>query len=333
MDNEDLCGAVLDLTPATLHQLVTAQAAGMLAQHLPQVVGIVRVTGHISDPGPARSQWHYGVKLSGSGSQIEVALPANLVVARGIAAGQCVRVTGLLRPRVSRLGALELRIEAGDIERCDAGAHGRIEEGGRITLDRLKSLPVRRFPFPVVSERLRIALIRSSSANAQVAQDCVAELAKLGRLVTVGSIRINMLDPVSIADAVNRAEGDIVMIVRGGGVAADFEVFDDPRVVSALAAKRAYRVVGLGHSGNATMLDLVADHSARTPAQAGLHVREKVEENLRQWRATKKLLQRVEQQQRSAQSEWATANPAMISYWWIIAAFVVGMAVAAAVLK
>ena len=150
-----------------------------------------------------------------------------------------------------------------------------------MTLERLRALSLWRVPFPD-RDVISITLIQSTSAAAQVANDCMAELTKLGDAVGVFPVRVNMLDPVAIATAIREATADdILMVIRGGGDAADFEVFEDPRVLTAMAEQKAHRVVGLGHTGNATLLDLVADYSANTPAQAGAYVRERVQQRQR----------------------------------------------------
>ncbi len=279
---------ITDISPATLNQLVTVRAGQVLAERLPDLAGLVRVAGHLAEPGRARGAWHYGVRLSDDGGRVIVDMPATLVSSRRLKGGEWVLVTGMIRVRSGQPGTLELRLEASDVETAEAQPDPA-GAGGRMTLDAIKRTRILRYPFPVTDRPLRISIIQSSSLQAQVAQDCMAEIEKLGRLAQVKQIPVNMLEPAMIAAAIEQANGDILMLIRGGGDAADFEVFDDQRIVSALAGKRAYRVIGLGHSGNTTLLDLVADYTARTPAQAGMHVREAVEQVLRQWQERKRL--------------------------------------------
>src|SRR3974390_862385 len=63
-------------------------------------------------------------------------------------------------------------------------------------------------------------------------------------------------------------------IVRGGGDPEWFAAFNDVRVVEALAAHRGYRVLGLGHTGDKTVADLIVEHAAAVPAEAGRHIAE-----------------------------------------------------------
>jgi hypothetical protein len=331
MGTNETTNLVVDLTPATLHQLVAGQVATLICERFPTLRGLIRVSGVLADPGPPRGQWHYGVNLSGDGHQIEVNLPATIVARRSIVAGLRVRVTGALRPRVNRQGVIELRIDASDVE-LDRTDHAPRDEPGRIGVQQLKALPLGRRRFPLTGAPLRVTLIHSASVHAQVADDCLGELVKLGGAVVVTRVPLNILDPGAIAQAIGQARTDIVMLIRGGGAAADFEVFDDARVVSALAGQSAYRVIGLGHSGNATLLDLICDHSARTPAQAGLHVREMVEEQVRQWRAMRGLALAARQYRQADAPARLTMSRILDAAWTHAAAIDWGRLAAAAIL-
>lgn len=329
----DFNSSILDLSPATLHQLVSVQASKILVDQLPEVLGLVRVTGILSDPGQARGQWHYGVRLADDGAQIQLDLPANLVTARELTAGKSICVTGVLRPRTSKLGAVELRLEVGDARADQTGkVVARMSApAGRISIEHLKSLQVGNHPFPVTNGRpLTVAVVQSSSAQAQVAQDCQGELEKLGPVVQVIPCRVNILDPEAVAAAIRNAVADVLIVIRGGGGTAEFDVFDDERVVTALAGKSSYRVVGLGHSGNQTLLDIIAEHSARTPAQAGLHVRECVETKIREWRAIRDALAKASETPATADARLGGLNlglpvsSASHTWVWVVIAFIAG---------
>lgn len=275
------------LTPATLQQLCEKRVVHLLSEELPELVGMIRVRGILADLGKAQGRWHYGVRLSDAGSQVAVDVPAGLVTGLKLSAGAHVEVTGVMRVRTSRYGGMELRLEAGEIVRDQRQAGQMLPKGAQVTAaDMLRSLPAVRYPFPMPNNRpIDIAVVHSSAAQAQVVHDCTAELERLGRLARVYLHRVNILDPAEIAAVLDGLQADVVMIIRGGGNLADFEVFDDYRVLAAAASCKSYRVAGLGHSGNKTLLDHVVDHAARTPAQAGAHVRECVEGKIREWKA------------------------------------------------
>ena len=332
-----------DVSPGTLQQFTTLLLERLAASELPELGGMIRLHGRWTDPGRASGKSYYGAKIvDDGGAQAKVEILASLVASRGIVPGHMVIATGRLAVRSTNYG-LEVRLVATDIQLGDQeqAAKTDVAQQGRMTIDRLRSIPMRRVPFPD-RDSVSVMLIHSNSAAAQVTQDCMAELSKLGDAVGVFPVKVNMLDPVAIAKAIREANADdIVMIIRGGGDAADFEVFDDPRVVTALSSQQAHRVVGLGHTGNATLLDLVCDFSANTPAQAGAYVRERVQQRQRllgdagkDLKLAKERMETLEKERNTAQAQLQTASELLakakggVPAWAVAAAFAVGAALA-----
>jgi exodeoxyribonuclease VII large subunit len=328
-----------DVSPGTLQQFTTLLLERLAASELPELGGMIRLHGRWTDPGRASGKSYYGAKIvDDGGSQAKVEILASLVASRGVLPGHLVIATGRLAVRSTNYG-LEVRLVATDIELGDQeqAAKTEVAQQGRMTIERLRSIPMRRVPFPD-RDSVSVTLIHSNSAAAQVTQDCMAELSKLGDSVGVFPVKVNMLDPVAIATAIRDANSDdIVMIIRGGGDAADFEVFDDPRVVTALSSQQAHRVVGLGHTGNATLLDLFCDFSANTPAQAGAYVRERVQQRQRllgdagkDLRLAKERMEALEKERNTAQAQLQTASELLakakggVPAWAVAVAFAVG---------
>ena len=71
---------------------------------------------------------------------------------------------------------------------------------------------------------------------------------------------------------------DIVVIIRGGGSSEAFDIFNDEKVLKAFSNLNGYRIVGLGHNSDVTLLDYLADHSAITPSDAGIHLKGQFDE-------------------------------------------------------
>ncbi len=332
-----------DVSPGTLQQFTTLLLERLAASELPELGGMIRLHGRWTDPGRASGKSYYGAKIvDDGGSQAKVEILASLVASRGVLPGHLVIATGRLAVRSTNYG-LEVRLVATDIELGDQeqAAKTEVAQQGRMTIERLRSIPMRRVPFPD-RDSVSVTLIHSNSAAAQVTQDCMAELSKLGDSVGVFPVKVNMLDPVAIATAIRDANSDdIVMIIRGGGDAADFEVFDDPRVVTALSSQQAHRVVGLGHTGNATLLDLVCDFTANTPAQAGAYVRERVQQRQRllgdagkDLNLAKERMEALEKERNTAQAQLQTASELLakakggVPAWAVAVAFAVGATLA-----
>lgn len=65
-----------------------------------------------------------------------------------------------------------------------------------------------------------------------------------------------------------RSDLDAIVIIRGGGSADDLAVFNDERLVRAIATSRLPVVTGIGHEVDETLADLAADLRASTPSNA-----------------------------------------------------------------
>jgi exodeoxyribonuclease VII large subunit len=61
---------------------------------------------------------------------------------------------------------------------------------------------------------------------------------------------------------------EVLVIIRGGGSADDLAVFNDERLVRAIAASRVPTLVGVGHEVDVTLADMAADVRAATPSNA-----------------------------------------------------------------
>ncbi|MFZ2125433.1 MAG: exodeoxyribonuclease VII large subunit [Candidatus Saccharimonadales bacterium] len=61
---------------------------------------------------------------------------------------------------------------------------------------------------------------------------------------------------------------EVIVIIRGGGSADDLAVFNDERLVRAIASSRVPTLVGVGHETDESLADLVADVRAATPSNA-----------------------------------------------------------------
>ena len=61
---------------------------------------------------------------------------------------------------------------------------------------------------------------------------------------------------------------EVIAILRGGGSRDDLAVFDDEKLVRAVAASRIPTIAGIGHEIDTTLVDLAVDKRASTPSNA-----------------------------------------------------------------
>ena len=255
-------------TEALLASKLNELCAGITAWALPVVVG-----GVLGEIPPARYGTAYKIPLidpDNPASAIYLNAKETLLTRAGVRRGDVVRVVGSIAGELFR-GNVSFRLVAVAIEHQAATAVPEAR-GEHLTLETLRRLTLDRRPFPT---RIRptITLIHSAASSARVADDFADALNAAVPLECLVRVPCSMHDPAGLATAIRGITTDILVIVRGGGDPEEFGIFEDASLLEALAECSSYRVLGLGHSANRTLAELVADHAASTPAAAGEHVR------------------------------------------------------------
>lgn len=68
---------------------------------------------------------------------------------------------------------------------------------------------------------------------------------------------------------------DIIVLTRGGGSLEDLKVFNSEQVADAIYLSRIPVLTGIGHEGNQSIADLVADVAVSTPSMAARYITER----------------------------------------------------------
>jgi exodeoxyribonuclease VII large subunit len=129
----------------------------------------------------------------------------------------------------------------------------------------------KRLPVPPVP--LRIGLVASPSTEGQ--RDFLGQLENSGMAFAVRTKRTQVQGreaPGSIAAALKRLQSwecDLIVVVRGGGSKADLAAFDHEKVARAIATSRVPVWTGIGHTGDLSVADEVANRSFITPTECG----------------------------------------------------------------
>ncbi|MCX7898164.1 MAG: exodeoxyribonuclease VII large subunit [Rhodocyclaceae bacterium] len=228
------------------------------------------VSGEISNLARAPSG-HVYFTLKDESAQVRCALfrsRAQLVPFR-LENGQCVDVQALVTLYEAR-GEFQLTIEAmrragmGRLYELFLKLRQRLEAEGLFAAERKKPLP--RFP-----ARLGVITSPSAAALRDVLAACRRRAPHL-ELILYPSLVQGEAAPASLMTALEqaceRAECDLLLIVRGGGSLEDLWAFNDEAFVRRLASASLPTIVGVGHETDITLADLAADVRAATPTAA-----------------------------------------------------------------
>lgn len=261
-----------DFTPRTLNELFS-RIVGTAMKEVEGARWLVSVRGTLGELVDNSKYRDFFVSLADDGHSVNLALPKHLKERAGVVAENYVRLVGQIATRINTPDhRLEFRLDVTDIALAEApktpADHTR-------TQDKLAILrKAGRIPFPE-KDQITVTVIHAISGI--VLADFMRGMKNVGDMVTIDDVPTSMRDSREIARAVHDADGDIVAIIRGGGDKETFAVFEAAEVLAALANKKAYRVLGLGHTDDQTLLDLVCDFAAGVPMEAGHHIAREVQ--------------------------------------------------------
>ena len=187
------------------------------------------------------------------------------------------------RPRFwANRGSLSLM--ADDIRPVGVGALlARLEALKQVLAAEGLFAPERKRPLPFLPRVVGLICGRASAAE----QDVVENARRRWPAVRFRIEEVPVQGPDAVTEvtaALQRLdrdpEVDVVVVTRGGGSVEDLLPFSNETLVRAVAAARTPVVSAIGHEQDSPLLDLVADHRASTPTDAGKRVVPDVAEEL-----------------------------------------------------
>ncbi len=196
--------------------------------------------------------------------------------------GMRVRVRAL--PKLTNWGKFSLTVQSvmpvgeGNLKKSFELLKKKLTAEGLFAPEKKRSLP------PVVR---RIGVISSTQA-AGYADFCKILNERWGGLEV--SVAHTQVQGMAAADQIIRAlkyfnergEMDVIAIIRGGGSADDLAVFNDEKLVRAVAASKIPVITGIGHEVDESLCDFAADVVASTPSNAAQMLTRDKREVLRQ---------------------------------------------------
>jgi len=141
------------------------------------------------------------------------------------------------------------------------------------TLDVLKTHRPKSHTFPNQFD-LSVAVIYSSASKVDVQKDFYNYLNEYRDEFNFDEKPVSLSNVDALSQVISScSDHDVVVVIRGGGSSDAFDIFNDEKVLNAFSNLNGYRIVGLGHNSDVTLLDYLADHSAITPSDAGIHLK------------------------------------------------------------
>lgn len=126
-------------------------------------------------------------------------------------------------------------------------------------------------PLPLYPERIGVI----SSINGDAIKDILSILSKRWPYCKIFIYPCNVQGDKAKPDIINALEYfsfnqimDVIIVARGGGAYEDLSVFNDEKIVYAVAASKTPIVSAIGHENDFTLIDYVSDFRASTPSVA-----------------------------------------------------------------
>ena len=235
---------------------------------LDRELGSVLVEGEVASFKINQGKWvFFDLKDADGVSTLSCFLPLSSL---GVALSDGLKVRLRARPSLTKKGRFSLTVRS--ILPVGEGSIKKTFEllKRKLTAEGLFD-PARKRPLPTTLSRLGVI----SSTAAAGYRDFLKILDNRWgglQLFTVNTQVQGLSAADQIIAALNllnqRSDLDVIVIIRGGGSADDLAVFNDERLVRAIAASRLPVVTGIGHEVDETLADLAADLRASTPSNA-----------------------------------------------------------------
>jgi exodeoxyribonuclease VII large subunit len=135
--------------------------------------------------------------------------------------------------------------------------------------------PVRKVPLPFVPQLVGLICANQGDAEHDVVENAQRRWPAVKfeiRRVTVQGARCVPETTAAIRELDANPQVDVIVVARGGGSLEDLLPFSDETLVRVAAACVTPLVSAIGHEKDSPLLDLVADHRASTPTDAGKRI-------------------------------------------------------------
>lgn len=182
--------------------------------------------------------------------------------------GMKVVVRGI--PKITKWGKFSFTVSAvmpvgeGSLKKAFEALKKKLSEEGLFDADKKRQLP---------KDLDKLGVISSTGAAGYADFIKILNARWGGMHVQVAHTQVQGMDaPDQIIRALNyfneKADVQVIAVLRGGGSADDLACFNDETLVRAIAASRIPIITGIGHEVDESLADLAADVRASTPSNA-----------------------------------------------------------------
>lgn len=223
------------------------------------------------------SKWSlvYDLIIQDTTGAIEVEIPKHLL--SGFKNGSYVEIHGVPTFNFFREQCTK-RLKGYTIQAIEDDSVIQAFQSKLSTLDVLKKYRPKSHAFPNKLE-LSVAVIYSSASKVNVQKDFYNYLNEYRNEFNFDEKPVSLSNVEVLSQAISSCiDHDIVVIIRGGASSDALDIFSDEEVLKAFSNLKGYRIVGLGHTSDVTLLDCLAEHSAITPSDAGMHLKQQFDE-------------------------------------------------------
>lgn len=188
-----------------------------------------------------------------------------------------IKVQGCFSLKQKESGNISMQIKAHHIELV-----GDITEPTPKLIDIIKQVPYNPIKFPL-KQKINLYIILPKSNQSQSQLDIFNKLnaPHIQALLNITSIHCDMKNVIDISRAIKSKplDTDVLAITRGGGDEFDIAIFDNIKLYSELAKCYCHRVLGIGHTNDRLLLEMVSDYTAQTPSDLADYIILQIQHN------------------------------------------------------
>lgn len=188
-----------------------------------------------------------------------------------------IKVQGCFSLKQKENGNISMQIKAHHVESVE-----NITEPNPKLIDIIKQVPYNPIKFPL-KQKINLCIILPKSNQSQSQLDIFNKLnaPNIQALLNITSIHCDMKNVIDISRAIKSKplDTDVLAITRGGGDEFDIAIFDNIKLYSELAKCYCHRVLGIGHTNDRLLLEMVSDYTAQTPSDLADYIILQIQHN------------------------------------------------------